>query len=170
MVAYRGRTFGQLFHRLLTGNSLAEGTFEVHGRTVSLADVAVPVLVLCGANDAIAPMGAVKAAVPLLTGSREVRFEIVPGGHLGMLTGRAARTSTWPVIEAWVDEWTGTGRRTATQGAATKRAARRTPAKKSTAPKSSATKSSATASGDEPSIGANRERRYGSSGSRALRR
>ena len=32
----------------------------------------------------------------------EVRFEIVPGGHLGMLTGRAARGSTWRVLDEWV--------------------------------------------------------------------
>ena len=52
----------------------------------------MPVLVFAGATDGIAPVASVKAVVPLLTGSPEVRFEIVPGGHLGMLTGRAART------------------------------------------------------------------------------
>ncbi len=107
MIAYPGRTFGQLYHRLLKGNALVDGTFDLDdGRTLSVADITVPVLVFGGANDGIAPIGAVKAAVPLLTGSREVRFEIVPGGHLGMLTGRQARTSTWPLIDAWVDEWT----------------------------------------------------------------
>jgi polyhydroxyalkanoate synthase subunit PhaC len=106
MVAYPGRTFGQLYHRLLSGDALAEGTFELDGRTVSVADVGAPVLVLAGAHDSIAPVDAVKAAIPLLRGSREARFEIVPGGHLGMLTGRGARTSTWPAIDAWIDEWT----------------------------------------------------------------
>ena len=57
-------------------------------------------LVFAGANDGIAPIESVKAAVPLLSGSPDVRFEIVPGGHLGMLTGRKARTGTWPVIDA----------------------------------------------------------------------
>ena len=105
MTAYPGRTFGQLYHRLLKGNGLVDGTFDVGGRTLSVADITAPVLVFGGANDGIAPLGAVKAAVPLLTGSREARFEIVPGGHLGMLTGREARTSTWLVLDAWVDEW-----------------------------------------------------------------
>jgi polyhydroxyalkanoate synthase len=105
MVAYPGRTFGQLYHRLLKGNALVEGTFDLGERTVSVADITVPVLVFAGADDGIAPSGAVKAVVPLLTGSPDVRFEIVPGGHLGMLTGRRARTATWPVIDAWLGEW-----------------------------------------------------------------
>ena len=71
-----------------------------------MADLEVPVLVLAGANDSIAPTGSVKALVPKLTGAGEARFEIVPGGHLGMLTGRRARTGTWPLIDSWVDEWT----------------------------------------------------------------
>jgi polyhydroxyalkanoate synthase len=103
--AYRGRTFGQLYHRLLKGNALQEGTYELGDRSLSVGDIPVPVLVVSGANDGIAPVGAVKPLLPLLTGSPDARFEIVPGGHLGMLTGRRARTGTWPVIDAWIDEW-----------------------------------------------------------------
>jgi polyhydroxyalkanoate synthase len=108
MIAYPGRTFGQLYHRLLKGNALVDGRFDLDDRTLDVADIRVPVLVFAGADDGIAPTGAVKALVPLLTGSREARFEIVPGGHLGMLTGRRARTGTWPLIDAWIDEWSGT--------------------------------------------------------------
>jgi polyhydroxyalkanoate synthase subunit PhaC len=107
MIAYPGRTFGQLYHRLLKGNALVDGTFDLDDRTLDVADIRVPVLVFAGANDSIAPTGSVKALVPLLTSSRETRYEIVPGGHLGMLTGRRARTGTWPLIDAWVDEWSG---------------------------------------------------------------
>jgi polyhydroxyalkanoate synthase len=189
MIAYPGRTFGQLYHRLLKGNALVEGTFDLEdGRTVSVADIGLPVLVLAGANDGIAPIGAVKAAVPLLSGSREARFEIVPGGHLGMLTGRKARTTTWPVIDAWVDEWSEperpaptrrtsnktAGKKAATKAPVRKAPARRAPAKKAPAKKAPAKKAAAktagTTAGEEPAIGVNPERRYGSAGSRALRR
>jgi polyhydroxyalkanoate synthase len=184
MAAYPGRTFGQLYHRLLKGNALVNGTFDLEGRTLSVADVTVPVLVLAGANDGIAPIGAVKAVVPLLTGTPEARFEIVPGGHLGMLTGRKARTSTWQVLDDWVDEWSGrrekppaprrTAKKAATKKAPAKKAAtkkapakkaatKRVPAKKTVA-KRAATKKAA----PPPEIGSNPERRYGSAGSRAL--
>jgi polyhydroxyalkanoate synthase len=106
MVAYPGRTFGQLYHRLLKGNALVDGTFDLDDRTLDVADIRVPVLVFAGANDSIASTASVKTVVPLLTAAGEARFEIVPGGHLGMLTGRRARTGTWPLIDSWVDEWT----------------------------------------------------------------
>jgi polyhydroxyalkanoate synthase len=151
MVAYPGRTFGQLYHRLLKGNALVDGTFDLEGRTISVADIEVPVLVFAGANDTIAPTGAVKALVPLLTGSREVRFEIVPGGHLGMLTGRRARTGTWPIVDAWIDEW-GTAPEAPEEEA------------------SDDAEAPAEQAADERVLGANPTRRYKSAGSRALRR
>ncbi|SDE60024.1 alpha/beta fold hydrolase [Pseudonocardia oroxyli] len=99
MHGYPGRAFGQLFHLLLRANDLATGRLEIGGRTVDLADVRVPVLVVAGLDDVIAPLGAVRGVVPLLTGAPQVRFESAPGGHLGVLTGRRARTTTWPILD-----------------------------------------------------------------------
>jgi polyhydroxyalkanoate synthase len=137
MIAYPGRTFGQLYHRLLKGNALVDGTFDLDDRTISVADISVPVLVFAGASDGIAPIAAVKASVPLLTGSREVRFEIVPGGHLGMLTGRKARTSTWVVLDEWIDQWSATEAPVPVPRRTTKKAAAKKapPAKKAAATK-----------------------------------
>ncbi|HEX6148307.1 alpha/beta hydrolase [Nocardioides sp.] len=144
MVAYPGRTFGQLYHRFMKGNALVEGELDLGDRKVRLADVTAPVLVFGGATDGISPIAAVTPVVPLLSGSREVRFEVVPGGHLGALTGRAARTSTWPVIDEWLDQWS-----SAEQGAP--------------GPPRSRGPSRGT-------IGSNPRRRHGSAGSRALSR
>src|SRR5688572_1065431 len=105
MTAYPGRTFGQLYHRFVKGNALATGSMVIGGRVIDLAAISVPTLVFAGNTDGIAPLPAVRAVVPLLTGSPQVRFEVVPGGHLGMLTGRAARSTTWTAIDEWVDEW-----------------------------------------------------------------
>ena len=91
MIAYPGRTFGQLYHRMVRHNELAEGTVHFEGRDISFADITVPVLAFGGANDAIAPVSCVRPVRDLLPNAPEVTFEVVPGGHLGMLTGRAAR-------------------------------------------------------------------------------
>jgi polyhydroxyalkanoate synthase len=141
MTAYPGRTFGQLYHRFVRGNALATGRMEIGDRTIDLAAISVPTLVFAGNTDGIAPLPAVRAVVPLLTGSPQVRFEVVPGGHLGMLTGRAARGTTWTAIDEWVDEWS--------RGPL--------PGKKAAATKAS-----------RGSIGSNPSRRYGSASSRAL--
>ena len=88
MLAYPGRSFGQLYHRFVRGNALVHGSMELGStdggdRTISLSSITVPVLVFAGATDGIAPMPSVQALLPMLTGSRETAFEIVPGGHLG---------------------------------------------------------------------------------------
>ena len=174
MFAYPGRTFGQLYHRFVKGNALAQGTMEVGDRTIDLAAVSVPTLVFAGNTDGIAPLPAVRAVVPLLTGAPQVRFEVVPGGHLGMLTGRAARGTTWTVIDEWVDEWSGAApvRKAVKKAPAKKAPAKRAPAKKAPARKASTKKApvkkapAKKASAD--AIGSNPSRRYGSAGSRAL--
>jgi polyhydroxyalkanoate synthase subunit PhaC len=103
MHGYPGRAFGQIYHLMLRNNDLADGKLALAGRTISLADVDVPVLVVAGRNDVIAPLGAVRRVTELLTGAPEVRFESAPGGHLGVLTGRKARTTTWTYLDAFLD-------------------------------------------------------------------
>jgi polyhydroxyalkanoate synthase len=95
MLAYPGRTFAQLYHRFFRINDLADGRVELSDRCIDLADVDVPVLVVAGTNDVLAPAEAVVAVEGLLTGAPEVRVERAPGGHLGVLTGRGARDTTW---------------------------------------------------------------------------
>ncbi|WP_346384219.1 alpha/beta fold hydrolase [Nocardioides sp.] len=170
MIAYPGRTFGQLYHRFVKGNALVTGSISFGDRIISIADIKAPVLVFAGANDGIAPMPAVRAVVPLLTGAAEVRFEIVPGGHLGMLTGRAARGSTWRVMDEWISQWSSQvpAARSAKKAAAAKK---KTPARKKPVAKKAAkeaAKKAAKPTAD--SIGVNPERRYGSASSRSLTR
>jgi polyhydroxyalkanoate synthase len=173
MIAYPGRTFGQLYHRFVKGNALRAGEIELGGRSIRVADITVPVLVFAGATDGIAPVAAVKAVVPLLTGSSEVRFEIVPGGHLGMLTGRAARGTTWRVMDEWIAQWsTPEAKPAARRKAAKKTVAKKVPAKKAPAKKAPVKKTAAKRATPpaDSEIGVNPTRRYGSAGSRSLAR
>lgn len=103
MIAYPGRTFGQMYHHFLRSNDLYEGTMTLAGRDISLADVTVPVLAIAGSRDTLAPKGAVRRLPELLTGSEDVTFRVCPGGHLGVLTGRGARETTWQEIDAFLD-------------------------------------------------------------------
>ena len=176
MIAYPGRTFGQLYHRFVKANALKGGTFELEDRTIDIGAISVPVLVFAGSTDGIAPVQAVKAVTPLLKGSPEVRFEIVPGGHLGMLTGRAARGTTWAVLDEWIDQWSTDAEpaRAPAKKAAAKKATAKTPAKKAPAKKPAAKKAPAKKparkSASKEAIGSNPSRRYSSQGSRSLAR
>ncbi len=66
MLAYPGRTFGQIYHRFLRHNDLADGHIELGGRAIDLADVRVPVLSIAGEGDGIAPRKAVHHVAELL--------------------------------------------------------------------------------------------------------
>jgi polyhydroxyalkanoate synthase len=68
-----------------------------------------------------------------------------------MLTGRRARTGTWPIVDAWIDEW-GTAPEAPEEEA------------------SDDAEAPAEQAADERVLGANPTRRYKSAGSRALRR
>jgi len=103
MHGYPGRAFGQVYHLMLRNNDLASGKLDLAGRSVRLAAVNVPVLVVAGRDDVIAPLPAVRKVVDLLTGAPEVRFETSPGGHLGVLTGRRARQATWTHLDVFLD-------------------------------------------------------------------
>jgi polyhydroxyalkanoate synthase len=101
MTAYPGRTMGQLYHQFFRVNDLADGRLELGDHKIDLADVKVPVLAVAGKDDVLAPRAAVHHVGSLLTGAPEVQLKSGPGGHLGVLTGRAAARTTWH----WIDEF-----------------------------------------------------------------
>ena len=106
MLAYPGRTFGQLYHRFFLVNELAEGRLTFGDeRCIDLADVRVPVLTVAGSNDVLAPVDAVHHVASLLPNSPDVRVETAKGGHLGVLTGRSARSETWRHLDAFLDDY-----------------------------------------------------------------
>jgi len=102
MHAYPGRTFGQLYHRFFRTNDLADGRLALTDGVLDLADVRVPVLAIAGLGDGIAPVGACHHVAALLPGAASVQLETAPGGHLGVLTGRAARHTTWPLLDGFL--------------------------------------------------------------------
>lgn len=104
MLAYPGRTFGQMYHRFFRTNDLAAGFLDVDGHRIELSNVRQPVLSVAGAGDGIAPLKAVHHVGGLLTGSEGVKLAKAPGGHLGVLTGRAARTTTWDAVDGFFDD------------------------------------------------------------------
>ncbi|ASR37865.1 hydrolase [Prauserella marina] len=107
MAAYPGRTFGQIYHRFFRANDLAEGKVALGGRVISLSKIQVPTLVVAGENDMIAPRRAVQRLVGLLDEAPEVRYELAPGGHLGVLTGRGARDTTWRHLDEFLTDHIG---------------------------------------------------------------
>ena len=80
MAAYPGRTFGQLYHRFFRANDLAGGYLDLAGRRILLENVRVPVLVIAGKTDVLAPQKAVHRLSKLLVNARSRRYRVCPGG------------------------------------------------------------------------------------------
>ncbi|MGI8633239.1 MAG: alpha/beta hydrolase [Solirubrobacterales bacterium] len=101
MVAYPGRTMGQLYHQFFRHNELSDGRLELGDRTINLADITAPVMAVAGDGDTLAPQDSVFHVADRLPNVSEVRLEVAPGGRLGILTSRSAEETTW----RWMDEF-----------------------------------------------------------------
>jgi polyhydroxyalkanoate synthase subunit PhaC len=103
MLAYPGRTFGQLYHRFFRVNELAQGKLALtEDREFDLHKVTQPVLVVAGRSDILAPVPAVLAVEELIPNAAEVETHVAPGGHLGVLTGRSAMGTTWNYLDEFL--------------------------------------------------------------------
>ena len=102
MHAYPGRTFGQLYHRFFRTNDLADGRLALTDATIDLTDATIPLLSIAGRGDGIAPVAACHHLANLVPNA-PLALETAPGGHLGVLTGRAARDTTWRRLDAFLD-------------------------------------------------------------------
>ena len=99
-----------------------------------------------------------------------MRFEIVPGGHLGMLTGRAARGTTWVTMDEWIEQYSTPDDRDQPRArtAAKKAVAGKRPRRRSRPP--GQRRRPTRVAPDRSAIGSNPERRFASASSRNLAR
>lgn len=104
MVAYPGRATMQVYQRMAMRNEVATGKIQGPNKLVDMADVTLPVLAVAGSRDVLAPIAAVHHVGDLLPNSPDVRLEIAPGGHLGVLTGTQAVNTTWVHIDQFLDD------------------------------------------------------------------
>ncbi len=90
----------------VVGNALVEGRFNLGGRVLDLQDVRCPLLAVAGSRDPIATVASTREVVDLV-GSRDRTFQVVPGGHVGLVAGSSAPTTTWKVLEEWLEPRSG---------------------------------------------------------------
>jgi len=102
MLAYPGRSIGQMYRAFFFDGQLKRGVVDIGGRPIDLREVKLPVMAIGGKGDVLAPIPAVRHVGSLLTGAKEVRLEDAPGGHLGVLTGMSAPENTWQLMRDFV--------------------------------------------------------------------
>ncbi|MEJ2868405.1 alpha/beta fold hydrolase [Actinomycetospora sp. OC33-EN08] len=93
---------GASFHAMVDGRELATGRVQVAGHEIDLGGLERPVLLVAGEDDTVVPPRAVRAGTTVLT-SADASLMTAPGGHLGVLCGRASRSRLWPALCAFLD-------------------------------------------------------------------
>ena len=95
-----GRLFFDLVDLFRT-NALVAGTLELAGEIARLEDVKAPILALIPERDHITPSG----SSHVLSTRPELDVTIVnaASGHVSMVCGPAARSTTWPEVTAWLE-------------------------------------------------------------------
>lgn len=103
MYTYPGKAVMQLYRQLGVRNELATGKIQGPNRLLDLADIRLPVMNIAGLADVLVPVDVAHHVGEILSNAAEVRLETAPGGHLGVLTGRSARATTWAMIDDFLD-------------------------------------------------------------------
>ena len=91
---YPGAAFAQFVQDFMARPKLRDGSMEFGDRTADLAAVICPVLAFAGKDDKLVPIRSARAALGSL-GSADVRFRVVPGGHMGVVAGLRAPANVW---------------------------------------------------------------------------
>ncbi|HEY0476279.1 MAG TPA: alpha/beta fold hydrolase [Kofleriaceae bacterium] len=101
-VAWPGPAFRKFVDELVVGNRLASGGFVIDGHSVTLADIACPILYVIGSRDEMgrpASVRGIRRACPRV----RVMYELpVAAGHFGLVVGSGALGVTWPRVVDWM--------------------------------------------------------------------
>jgi len=106
MLAYPGGVMRDIILRFWIDNELSNGVVKFGELTAYLKDIECSVLALGGSTDIIVTADAVKPLMDLIS-SQDKTFKVVPGGHMGVVSGSQAPTAVWPEISTWLVERSG---------------------------------------------------------------
>lgn len=101
LIPLAGGFYRQLINDLYRDNKLMKGTMTLRGERVNLENLEANVLTVVATEDHIVPPGETVGIMSKL-GSKDKQLLEIPGGHIGMMAGSAARKRTWPQIEGWL--------------------------------------------------------------------
>jgi polyhydroxyalkanoate synthase len=101
-VAFPGRAFTDWI-QLYRTDALARGELVLDGVSIDLRRVRCPIFNVIADTDYITPAPS-SLALETLTSTISQKTVRVPGGHIGLSTGRGAHERLWPVVSDWLRE------------------------------------------------------------------
>jgi polyhydroxyalkanoate synthase len=100
-VPIAGETFREFVKRLYQRNELMQGHFRLGARTVDLARVVCPLLLLTASHDHLVPPGST-TNLRALVRSSDVAVKQIDAGHVGLVVGASAQRDFWPAATQWL--------------------------------------------------------------------
>jgi putative long chain acyl-CoA synthase len=100
-VAWPGPALRSFFEQFVVENRMSQGGFVIDGKTLTLADITVPILYFVGHRDEF-------ARPPSVRGIREAApnaptYEVsMRAGHFGLVVGSMSTKITWPTVIDWM--------------------------------------------------------------------
>lgn len=98
-----GEYYRQIIKELMWSNSLHEGRLRIANRAIDLANIKVPLLHLIAEHDTLVPPACAQPLVEKV-GSLDKQEIIMPGGHVSLIAGPAAKKRMWPALDEWLGQ------------------------------------------------------------------
>lgn len=103
MLAYPMGMVGDMFTKMSMQNQMAKGEFALSRSRVSqFANITVPLYVFAGAKDVLVAASTAEHILDVV-GSSDKRFEVAPGGHMGVMLGASAQGAVWERAANWLE-------------------------------------------------------------------
>ncbi|WP_422418327.1 alpha/beta fold hydrolase [Pseudomonas sp. GZD-222] len=98
-----GEYYRQIIKQLMWNNGLHQGSLRIAGQAVELAKIKVPLLHIIAEHDTLVPPGCAQPLVASV-GSLDKQEIVLPGGHVSLVAGPAAKKRMWPALDEWLGQ------------------------------------------------------------------
>ncbi|HET8731899.1 MAG TPA: alpha/beta fold hydrolase [Moraxellaceae bacterium] len=101
MVAYTGGIVQDMMVRIWIDNEMADGRMPVGDQEARLDRVTANLLAFAGKSDTMVTKDALVTLMDLVK-STDRSFHVIPGGHMGILSGSKAPATAWKMTSDWL--------------------------------------------------------------------
>ena len=101
MLLYPGGVVQDMAVKVAVDNELAKGEIEVGGQLADLSAIDCSLNVFAGETDSLVPAKIAEKIMDIVS-SEDKRFQVVPGGHMGVILGSKAQQAVWAEAAGWL--------------------------------------------------------------------
>lgn len=103
MVDYPGAINRDMLLWIWLKNPIVQGEFQYGQHHIDLKRIKSALMVGAGATDSMVTADAVRP-LTTLTASKDVDFQLIPGGHMGLICSKQSSIEFWPKLTQWLEQ------------------------------------------------------------------